>query len=126
MITDIEIDKFELIESTVIKVFKQDPDLIDMEMLAAYEALSRLYRAKAQAKNLSSKPRLNEKSQKLYQVIAQAIDQKLATFAEGDERYLEESKIFASCLRRLEKSVKMWTRKHGRQGYLKFICGFIK
>jgi hypothetical protein len=30
------------------------------------------------------------------------------------------------CLQRLKSSVKLWTKKDGRQGYLNFVSRFIK
>ena len=37
---------------------------------------------------------------------------------------LEPSEIVA-CLKRIQSSVKFWTKKHGRQGYLKFVGKFL-
>jgi hypothetical protein len=111
------------IELEIITYYRQEPELIDLEVLTGIEWVTRLYHGEAQGKTLSPRPisglsaevanRVKDKCDILKQL---SIDGAIATSASPAE--------ITDCLKRIQSSIKLWN-KQGRQGYLKYIAQFF-
>jgi hypothetical protein len=111
------------IELEIITYYREEPELIDLEVLTGLEWVTRIYGAEAQGKTLSNRPirglsaevanRVKEKCDLLKEL---SIDGTISTSATAAE--------ITECLKRIQSSVKLWS-KQGRQGYLNYIARFF-
>ncbi|MBI5274306.1 MAG: hypothetical protein HY860_04545 [Chlamydiales bacterium] len=121
------LDVLQNIEWTLLSNVQEDPGLCDYEMLYVVEQLLIYY--KYLQRDPSSTPILQCNLSKTQQDIfgrvknicnwrlglpsLVAIDEFSPTIITIDELYL--------CLKRIEKSIKFWTREGGRRGYITFV-----
>lgn len=124
-------DVLQNIEFSIIQVYRGDPDLIDAEVLTAIEALIRLYGAEAQGKSLSMRP-VRGTAKQVMESVQSMCEWRLGRSAiedeEGSSLELPDPKTvdeIVACLKRIQSSIKLWTQKGGRQGYLNFVQKFI-
>ncbi len=132
-------DVLQNLEEAIIAHYRDNPELIDAEVETAISYLVKFYSAEVQGKTSSYR-----EPKKIAGEVAQSVKQmcewrlgreKLEVEDESGEitevaaeemelEQLEPSEIVA-CLKRIQSSVKFWTKKHGRQGYLKFVGKFL-
>jgi hypothetical protein len=124
-------DVLQNIEFSIIQVYRNDPELVDAEVLTAVEALIRLYSAEAQGKSLSMRP-VRGITKQVMESVQSMCEWRLGRSALKDEQgSLGELQLpktvdeIVVCLKRIQSSIKFWTQKGGRQGYLHFIQQFI-
>lgn len=125
-------DVLQNIEFAVKTGFSFHPEISDYTVQRAYEALIDCYSAEV----LNRQPRphkLDEQEQIMYTEIKKFCDWHLGR---NDDLFISDTGEVPSpsartpaeivaCLKRLVNSLKKWNRRHGRQGYLKFINQFI-
>jgi hypothetical protein len=122
-------DVLQNIESAVSRAFRADPSLTDYSVLRVYQALIEFYSAEI----LNRQPRpqnLDEKDSQFFEAVKQACENRLEREPATEEDtetffYTITTAEMLSGLKRLASSVERWTRRHGRQGYLKFISQFV-
>lgn len=120
------------LESAIIQVYRECSDLVDAEVLMAIESLIRIYGAQAQGKSLSSRP-LRGLSQQVASSVQQMCEWRLGrlslTDAEGNPLSETPTPItpneIVDCLKRIQSSIRLWTKREGRQGYLDFVSEFL-
>ena len=124
-------DVLQNIEFGIIQVYKETPDLIDAEVATALEALIRIYGAEAQGKSISSRP-IRGVSKKVMESVQQMCEWRLGRATVGtlpgksaQTPPIVEADTIVACLKRIQSSIKLWTQKGGRQGYLTFVSQFI-
>jgi hypothetical protein len=124
-------DVLQNIEFSIIQIYRNDPDLIDAEVLTAIEALIRFYSAEAQGKSFSTR-QVRGLSKQVMESVQSMCEWRLGRAAP----YEQETKSIESpppktideivvCLKRIQSSIKFWSQKGGRQGYLSFVQKFI-
>ena len=125
-------DVLQNIEYAIILVYRARPELTDWDALTAIEALIRTYRAEAVGRTLKI-PTLKALPQEVYQTTKAMCEWRLGreTLFKQDGEPLGEmlpviplGKMVA-CLKRIRKSINLWTRQGGRQGYLNYVNEFI-
>jgi hypothetical protein len=112
------------IELEIISYYRQEPELIDLEIHTAIEWVARIYGGEAAGKILAPHAirglsaevanRVKEKCDLLKQL---SIDGTISTSATPLE--------ITNCLKRILTSVNFWNKKNGRQGYLEYIAKFL-
>ena len=130
-------DVLQNLESAIIAYYRAHPDLIDAEVETAISWLVKLYNAEAQGKTSSYRVprgvsgevgglvqqmcewRLGRQKLSVEELEGQGLDLK-----ELEIEKLEPREI-AACLKRIQSSIKFWTKKAGRQGYLNFVAEFV-
>jgi hypothetical protein len=121
-------DVLQNIEATIVEVHREHPDLLDYDVDAALEALMSRYGAEAQGR-APREHTLHGLRGEVYDAVLTICEWRIGREAlhghqaTDDERKTAEE--IAACLRRIRKSVKRWTKEYGRQGYLRFVAGFI-
>jgi HEAT repeat protein len=124
-------DVLQNIEFGIIQVYREKSDLIDAEVLTAIDALVRLYGAEAQGKTLSPRSVRGIAKQVMESVQAMCewrLGRSRLEDIEGKFGELpppESIDVIVECLKRIQSSIKFWTQKGGRQGYLNFVKQFI-
>lgn len=128
-------DVLQNIEFSIIQVYQENPDLIDAEVLTAIDALVRLYSAEAQGKTIGTRP-VRGIAKQVMEAVQEMCEWRLGrsqllntelqntgAFPETPPpKSLDE---IVACLKRIQSSIKFWTQKGGRQGYLNFVRPFV-
>ena len=127
-VEDQHLDVLQNIEFAIMQVYESTPDLIDAEVLKAIEAVTRIYSAEAQGKSGSALA-IRGISAEVAEQVKETCEMRLgrATVIDIDESM--EPKTLADiidCLKRIQSSIKFWTQKGGRQGYLNFVQNFFQ
>ncbi len=123
-------DVLQNIESAIVGVYRDHPDLADFQVDQALEALGRSYqREKTGGTGAPPKSAL---AQEVYRAVKVMCDWRLGRENVVDEEGqpmgvpepLSVDEIQA-CLKRLRKSIETWSKHGGTQGYLNYIRQFI-
>ena len=128
-VEDEYLDVLQNIEFAIVSVYREKPDLVDYDVDKALNALWMGYRAEQQGK-ASDPPIFNANAQLVYDRVKAMCEWRLGRYmmeAEKDGNPVEVNpkplrldEIMA-CLKRIRKSIDLWTKQGGRQGYLYFI-----
>ena len=123
-------DVLQNIEFAVVSFSRKRSDMTDHNVLRAYEAVLDFYAAE----HTGRAPRpvdLNELEKRLVVAVKDMCELRLGrgqmrTEEDGEfEMPTVDVPTLVLCLKRLCKSVKTWTRRSGRQGYLSFVRQFV-
>jgi hypothetical protein len=125
----------QLLESTLATFYRATPTLTDYDVAEAYDALAKVYKAETTGR---AKPemKLKGKSEGVYQHLHAVAEiflgrtEKLIEEDTGEAVALEEliatsAEDMLECFKRLQSSLKLWTKEGGRQGYLIYISQFV-
>ncbi len=126
------LDVLQNIEFAIVSVYHERSEMLDYDVDVVVAALIKQYGAEQQQRQVKL-PRLTELRQELYDSIAAMCDLRLGraplTTESGEEAlsFPEQLTIdeLVACLKRIRKSVQIWTKQGGRQGYLSFVGEFI-
>ena len=128
-VEDQYLDVLQNIEYAILSVYRENPDLLDYDVDKVLNLLWTEYRHEKQDKTTPA-PQLGANAQRVYARVKSMCEwrlgrQKLAREkddqpVEMDLKPLTLDEIMA-CLKRIRKSVELWTKQGGRQGYLYFI-----
>ncbi|NOT57276.1 MAG: hypothetical protein HOP18_21960 [Deltaproteobacteria bacterium] len=124
-------DVLQNLEFGIIQVYRQNRTLLDAHVSDALEALIHLYRSE-QSNRAPRQFRLDQRAQEVFDSVKAMCDLRLGRTGVidqagrpiSDEGALTIDELLA-CLRRIEKSIRRWTKQNGRQGYLNFVDPFI-
>lgn len=128
-----DIDIIFNIEGAIVEIYKHNPNLLDAYIESALDCLIRLYNAEAEGRNA---PRKNVRgSAALVTDQLQAICELFLGRAEAEDgegnsialNLTEKTPAeMAAALKQIKSSVKVWSKKQGRQGYLNYVTEFIQ
>ena len=128
-VEDQYLDVLQNIEYAILSVYRENPDLLDYDVDKVLNLLWTEYRHEKQDKTTPA-PQLGANAQRVYARVQSMCEwrlgrQKLEAEKDGqpvemDLKPLTLDEIMA-CLKRIRKSIELWTKKGGRQGYLYFI-----
>ena len=124
------LDILQNLEFSIVTVWRAHPEMTDYVALRAYEAARQYYRAEARGKP-ANPPVLTELDATAFEALKAMCEFRLGrdpgppSEPEIPVTPIPVEKLIA-CLQELAKSVERHTRSGGRQGYLKFIDGFLK
>jgi hypothetical protein len=124
-------DVLQNLEFAIVALYRDTPDLIDAEVLNAIESLIRLYSAEEKGSTAKGRP-LRGTTKKVAETVKEMCEFRLGRSAleTEDGQTIEMPEAIAlsdliACLRRIESSIKFWTKERGRQGYLNYIQNFM-
>jgi hypothetical protein len=106
--------------------------MTDWDALTAVEALLRTYQAEMKGRQRKP-PALTPLTQQTYESTRAVCELRLGreTLVDEDDRPVEleiqplSLDEIIACLKRIRKSINLWTREGGRQGYLTYVSRFI-
>jgi hypothetical protein len=121
------LDVLQNIEFAIVSVYRENPDLLDYDVDKAVNLLWTEYRNEKQDRTMPA-PQLAVNAQKVYVRVKSMCEWRLGRRnlekdgqpVEMDIKPLTLDEIMA-CLKRIRKSIELWTKQGGRQGYLYFI-----
>ena len=128
---DEHLDILQNLESAIYSIYLDIPALTDFDIDSALEALVKTYQGEATGKT-PALPR-NPLSIKVYDAVQAAcefrlgrspIPKNLKKIGRGKLEPVPVE-VILSCLKRIRKSIQLWTKQGGRQGYLYYISQFM-
>jgi hypothetical protein len=124
-------DVMQNLEYPVAEAYRELPEMTDYTALRVYEALVEIYSAERAGRAVRPLP-LDELEQELLVRVRKISEWRLGRVPLPDDRgkpVYDDKPLpldtLILCLKRLVKSVNTWTRRSGRQGYLKFVSPFV-
>lgn len=125
-------DVLRSMELALVRVYRQDDEMVDWLALTAVNGLIRTYTAEQRGRstpNLTLKPPAQQAYTGLKIVCdgwlgrGPVIDE-AGQMAEVGEQALTPDELIA-CLKRIRRSIEMWQKEGGRRGYFEFIDQFL-
>lgn len=125
-------DVLQNIEFGIIQVYRRHPEMTDWDALQAVERLLRDYQAEVKGRQVRP-PSLRHLSQQVYDSAWTMCEFRLGRehLLDEDDRPLDldveplSLDEIIACLKRIRKSINLWTREGGRQGYLTYVDQFF-
>ncbi len=132
-------DVLQNLEEAIIGYSRQNPELIDSEVETAISWLIKVYSAESQGKTTGYRQPKGI-SLEVADSVKQMCEWRLGRNkleVEDESGQLQEVGLkelelepltpeqIVACLKKIQSSVKFWTKEHGRQGYLNFVGKFL-
>jgi hypothetical protein len=127
---DRNLDVLQNLELAVVEVWRTHPNMTDYVAQRAYEAAFEWYRAEVRG-HLPKPPSLSGLDQVTFNALKEMCELRLgrgrgeSLLGAAQSLPAVPVPLLVDCLRELRRSVERHTRLEGRQGYLKFIDGFL-
>lgn len=125
-IEDEYLDVLQNIETAIVSVYSEQRELTDYDVDKALNILWTEYRNEKIAKVVPA-PRFNENAQMVYDRVKHVCEWRLGRVGEKTDKWFKVKPepitidVVMDCLKRIRKSVDLWHKEGGRQGYLYFI-----
>ena len=125
-------DVLQNMEFGIIQVYREHPEMTDWEALVAIEALLRTYRAEKKGRQIAE-PSLDPLAEQIYGIVEAMCQWRLGRETlldqEGNPVVIPMEPVtldeIIACLKRVRKSINLWTREGGRRGYLTRVSQFV-
>lgn len=126
------VDVLQNIESAIYSVYEAVPDLLDLDVIDALDALVRRYAAEQDGRT-PPKLRLSERAADVFETAELMCEWRLGRAALNDDDsgavippdQANSVRDVLICLKRIRKSAYLWNEQGGRQGYLEYISEFF-
>jgi hypothetical protein len=126
------LDVLQNIEMAIVSVYREHNDLLDYDVDKVLNLLWTEYRNAKQGSPMSV-PKLSENAQLVYDRVKQMCEWRLGRLDKEENQGWSRVKPepitideIMDCLKRIRKSVALWNKQGGRQGYLYFIDNNIE
>jgi hypothetical protein len=110
--------ELQVIESSIINVYRANPDLVDSQVERAVAAAIRCHNATLKGDS-PSEHRLSGLDLSVFESIEEV------NFSLLNGESVISINDLIQCLKRVRKSTQRWSKKFGRQAYLNFVSEFI-
>jgi hypothetical protein len=130
-VEDEYLDVLQNIEFAIMRVFRADRSLLDLDAKDAVAALIRHYRAEQEQRSPPTM-RLGGQAQRVFDSMLPICEWRMGRKgplvpaelgpAPADPNTLDD---IGACLRRIQKSIDFWNKSNGRQGYLSFVTQYV-
>jgi hypothetical protein len=119
-------DVLQNMEFAIVQIYRSTSDLIDAEVLNAIESLIHIYNLEVKG-GFAASPKVKGISATVAAAVKDACEIRLGRGSNADE-LIEPKTVqnIVDCLKRIQSSIKFWTKKDGRKGYLEYVSRFIK
>ena len=120
-------DVLQNIEAAILSVHRRNPALLDYDVEGALEALVGAYTTELRGRTPPER-QLSDLRGDVYRAVRPICEWRLGREAEGMPAVADGAKTveeIVACLKRIQKSVRRWTREGGRQGYLRFVGQYL-
>jgi hypothetical protein len=131
MTTDLEdkyIDVLQNIEWSLLSSAKNNPKLCDYDILRVVEYAIACYKSRERERFLAER-KIDGTYQELFEKVAAMCDWRLGLRSLSPVKDLYCDPISPEelilCLKRIEKSIKFWTKQAGRMGYITFVSAHV-
>jgi hypothetical protein len=125
-------DVLQNIEASILETYDVEPDLLDLDVIDALDALIRRYAAEDQGRTPPAS-RLSARAARVVEAAGRICEWRMGRLALEDivddavipPHPLKTIAEIVVCLKRLRKSVNIWNEEGGRQGYLDYVSEFF-
>ncbi|MEZ5041300.1 MAG: hypothetical protein R2828_15490 [Saprospiraceae bacterium] len=125
-------DILQNIEFMIVRIYKENGELRDKNVMKGLEALKKHYHALVTRKNPVD-PSLKGLELDIYKEVMFILEKRRTPTKEEDQprrfsrafKVPTQDEIFLACLGKIEKSVKFWNKERGERGYLDFVKHYI-
>lgn len=122
-------DVLHNLEFAVVNVFRAEPALLDLDAQDAVDALVRHYRAEQEGRQ-PPETRLDGRAERVFQAVKEICEWhlmrgRLSGLDEMPDEPIPLAEL-VECLRRIQKSIRFWTREAGRRGYLSYVAQYVQ
>jgi hypothetical protein len=119
-------DVLQNMEFEIVQIYRSTSDLIDAEVLNAIESLIHSYNLEVKG-GFAASPKVKGISATVAAAVKNICELRLGRGSNADE-LIEPKTVqnIVDCLKRIQSSIKFWTKKNGRKGYLEYISKFVK
>ena len=122
------LDVLHDIERAIIVIYRNDRALLDSQVLSAIESLLRCYSAEARGREVAL-PALSGLTQKVTADVKEVCDWQMGRI-QPEKKLAPPAKTrtlddIIACLKRIRKSIELWNKEGGLQGYLHYINNFL-
>jgi hypothetical protein len=125
------LDILQNIEMAVVSIFNQHLELIDFNVETALQTLIKTYRGEARGR--IGKPPANQLAAEVYTSMKTMCDwrlgRELLSLKDDTSVDFAISPVsvdeIITCLQRIRRSLKRWSKQGGRQGYFYFVSKFV-
>jgi len=125
-------DVLHNIESGIMSVFGEHPELTDWEVQRAFEGLIRTYRAEETdhpAPALTMNPLAQTVFERVHLMCEFRLGREQLVTKKGKPAKIPMQPLtvteILACLKRIRSSVELWNKEGGRQGYLNYVSQFM-
>ncbi len=129
-IEDEHADVLQNIEFAITSVHKNEPKLLDLDVIEALDALVRGYGLDEQGRSWPLIP-LSDRAGLVVEACRRVCEWRLgrASMPSSAGRGVAPAPIpvaaIVQCLKRLRRSARLWNQRNGRQGYLEYVEQFL-
>ena len=120
------LDVLQNLESGIIKVYRAEPSLLDIDAKDAVDALVRYYHAEEEQRT-PPVVKLGERAQMVFKSVQEICEWRLGR-APGEPTDPDSAlpvSVLVKALREIQKSIPRWSKQGGRQGYLEFVGQYL-
>jgi hypothetical protein len=122
------LDVLQNIEHGIIEVYRDDASLIDMDAKDAIDALLRYYHAEEEG-HTPPAMKLGERAQRVFANVQEICEWRLGRARLQGDSEVPMSRLpvadLVKALREIHKSIRRWTERNGRKGYLDFVGEYL-
>jgi uncharacterized protein YoxC len=119
-------------ERMIVGKYQEVPDLLDAQVATAIDYLIRVYNAESEERDAPRKiirGMASEMSSQLRSICELHLGRAEMEDIEGKSIDIKITKLTAQevvdSLKKINSSIKVWTKQKGRQGYLNYVTDFI-
>ncbi len=127
-VEETHLDVLQNMEFTIVRHYREEPALIDLDVQDAVEALIRHYSAE-EGQRHAAEPQLADRPARLFGALKETCEWRLGRAHLADLAAQPGARLAVTdlleCLKRIRKSIRRWNREYGRQGYLKFVSQYV-
>lgn len=127
------LDVLQNIEFAIVTTYGEQPELVDFDVENALTELLRIYQAEQIERPIAPRPMTDESALVFARVKAMCdwrLGRSEALTAEGGDTAPAPPpisyEVLLACLKRIRKSVRTWTKRGGRRGYLSFVQEYVR
>jgi len=113
-------------ELAILQTCRVNIELCDHDVLRVVESAISVYRSREEEPDSSAYvQKLPIQNRQMFIDLIAACEKHLVSTEEGNTLKSSSREEILACLKRIQKSIKLWSKNYGRNGYLGFISRHI-
>jgi hypothetical protein len=121
------LDVLQNMEFAIVKVYRSDSSLLDIDVKDAIDALVRHYHAEEETRTPPAL-RLGDRARRFFESVQTICEWRLGRAPFPGETATDPGipvGVLVAGLSEIQKSIPRWSRQGGRRGYLEFVSQYI-
>jgi len=124
------LDVLQNIEFAIVEEFRRDPAILDLNVREAVNVLARQYESEEEGRT-PPRPPMTDRTRTVFDAVRTVCEWRMGrprgpVLAKDDPPVPDIAVAeMAACLKRIRKSVDLWSKESGPRGYLNFVRQYI-